>query len=276
MRGGAPVQSRQTWIHPPDYRALLVADRKTGDCASEKTTTSSPVIVLMSWCMLTGLEPVMSLMSVSSAGFAISISWVLTCFSRSRPFSGGSVDTRFCSAEVKTPCSRTTNKSPIRCARMSFGPRPMRSCSNRDIPSQTAASISPCVLIDHLPSGRAILKCESQIFGHEFMNDAVNDTRNCQPIETKTRSRVCRSPSAAPWLQPADRFGGDLKTTRNALDNRGERNPIYYDRYSQNAFDFRIRNDSMYRECDHCMVLAHSFMVFGRLNKSQASKWLAS
>lgn len=171
------AQPLRAWIHPPgrdlprtgcqirknlqkhsarkiaDYRALPVADRKTGDIASEKTTTSSPVIVLMSWCMLTGLEPVMSLIRVSSAGLEFSISWVLTCFSRSRPFSGGSVVTRCCSAAVRTPCSRTTNRSPIRCARMSFGPRPMKSCSNLDIPSQTAASISPCVLIEHLPSG---------------------------------------------------------------------------------------------------------------------------
>jgi hypothetical protein len=30
---------------------------------------------------------------------------------------------------------------------MSLGPRPMYSCSNREIPSQMAASISPCVFM---------------------------------------------------------------------------------------------------------------------------------
>ena len=40
---------------------------------------------------------------------------------------------------------------------MSFGPRPMYSCSNRLTPSQIAASISPCVFIRNLAheTGRA-------------------------------------------------------------------------------------------------------------------------
>src|ERR1700750_172533 len=37
---------------------------------------------------------------------------------------------------------------------MSLGPRPMYSCWKRDIPSQTAASISPCVFINDLEGRR--------------------------------------------------------------------------------------------------------------------------
>ena len=37
--------------------------------------------------------------------------------------------------------------SSIKCARMSLGPRPMYSCSKRLMPSQMAASISPCVFM---------------------------------------------------------------------------------------------------------------------------------
>ena len=45
-------------IHVGGYP--LRASRKTGGSASVKSTTSSPVAVLMSWCRLTTLVPVIS------------------------------------------------------------------------------------------------------------------------------------------------------------------------------------------------------------------------
>ena len=125
----------------------FLASRKSGDLARVKSTTSSPVTVLMSWCRLNTLTPVISWTIASMIGRAVSISWVRTCLSRSRPFSAGSDLTRCCSAAVKTPWRRTTRRSPIRWVWMSLGPRPMYSCSKRLIPSQMAASISPCVFM---------------------------------------------------------------------------------------------------------------------------------
>ena len=81
------------------------------------------------------------------SGRAVSIRWVRTCLSRSLPFSGGRDSTRCCSAAVRTPNRRITSRSSIKCVRMSFGPRPMYSCSKRTIPAHTAASISPCVFM---------------------------------------------------------------------------------------------------------------------------------
>ena len=46
--------------------------------------------VLMSWCRLNTLTPVISWTIASMTGRAVSISWVRTCLSRSRPFSAGS------------------------------------------------------------------------------------------------------------------------------------------------------------------------------------------
>ena len=45
-----------------------------------KSTTSSPVTVLMSWCRLTTLTPVTSWIIASRTGRAVSIRWVRTCF----------------------------------------------------------------------------------------------------------------------------------------------------------------------------------------------------
>ena len=39
---------------------LFLASRRIGDSVSVKRTTSSPVLVLMSWCMLSTLMPVIS------------------------------------------------------------------------------------------------------------------------------------------------------------------------------------------------------------------------
>ena len=55
-----------------------------------KSTTSSPVTVLMSWCRLTTLTPVTSWTIASMVGRAVSIRWIRTCLSRSLPFSAGS------------------------------------------------------------------------------------------------------------------------------------------------------------------------------------------
>ena len=44
-----------TW---KDY--FFFASRRSGDWARVKRTTSSPVTVLMSWCMVTTLTPVIS------------------------------------------------------------------------------------------------------------------------------------------------------------------------------------------------------------------------
>ena len=53
--------------------------RKPGAAARVKSTTSSPVSVLMSWCRLTTFTPVTSRTIDSRTGRAVSINWVLTC-----------------------------------------------------------------------------------------------------------------------------------------------------------------------------------------------------
>src|SRR4051794_13940918 len=120
---------------------LFFVPRKSGNSFKVKITTSSPVTVLMSWCRLTSLTPVMSWTVASITGRAVSISWVLTCLRRFLPFSAGSDLTRCCSAAVKTPVSRTTRRSPIRYDCTSFGPRPMYSWLKRPMPAQMAASM---------------------------------------------------------------------------------------------------------------------------------------
>ena len=57
----------------------------------------------MSWCRLSTLTPVTSWTIASRTGRAVSINWVLTCLSRSLPFSAGSDLTSCCSAAVRTP-----------------------------------------------------------------------------------------------------------------------------------------------------------------------------
>ena len=69
-----------------DY--FFLASRKSGDSARVKRTTSSPVTVLMSWCRLSTLTPVTSWTIASRTGRAVSIRWVRTCLSKSRPFLG--------------------------------------------------------------------------------------------------------------------------------------------------------------------------------------------
>ena len=41
-------------------QARFLGSRNAGESASVKITTSSPVLVLMSWCRLTGVMPVIS------------------------------------------------------------------------------------------------------------------------------------------------------------------------------------------------------------------------
>ena len=65
--------------------------------------TSSPVMVLMSWCMVTTLTPVTFSTIASMTGRVVSIRWDRTRLSKSRPFSAGSDLTKFCSAGAKTP-----------------------------------------------------------------------------------------------------------------------------------------------------------------------------
>jgi len=126
---------------------FFLISRCTGQADKVNSTTSSPVIVLMSWWRLNTLTPVIPWIMASMVGRAISIRCVRTCLSRSRPFSAGSDLTRCCSAAVKTPLRRTTIKSSKRYARTSLGPRPMYSCSKRLMPSEMALSISPCVFM---------------------------------------------------------------------------------------------------------------------------------
>ena len=49
------------------------ASRKSGGLTSVKTTSSSPVTVLMSWCMLTTLTPVICSTITSMTDLAVSI-----------------------------------------------------------------------------------------------------------------------------------------------------------------------------------------------------------
>ena len=91
-------------------RYFIFASRKSGDRARVKRTTSSPVMVLMSWCMVTTLTPVTFSTIASMTGRAVSIRWVRTCFSKSRPFSAESDLTKCCSAAVKTPLKTDDEK----------------------------------------------------------------------------------------------------------------------------------------------------------------------
>ena len=67
---------------------FLLVSRNRGDSARVKSTTSSPVTVLMSWCRLNTLTPVTSWTIASMSGRAVSIRWVRTCLSRSLPLLG--------------------------------------------------------------------------------------------------------------------------------------------------------------------------------------------
>src|SRR6202158_5664391 len=62
---------------------------KRGASAKEKMTTSSPVTVLMSWCMLNTFTPATSWTSDSNIGRANSSSCFRTCLMRSLPFFAG-------------------------------------------------------------------------------------------------------------------------------------------------------------------------------------------
>ena len=74
-------------VYSLSYR--IFASRKSGGRARVKRTTFSPVVVLMSWCRDTTLTPVTFSTMASMMGRAVSIKWVRTCFSKSRPFLGG-------------------------------------------------------------------------------------------------------------------------------------------------------------------------------------------
>ena len=56
--------------------------RVNGESVRLKITTSSPLTVLTSWCRLATRIPVISWTIASIIGRAVSINWVLTCFSR--------------------------------------------------------------------------------------------------------------------------------------------------------------------------------------------------
>ena len=62
----------------------------SGDRARVKRITFSPVLVLISWCMVTTLTPVTFSIIAAKIGRAVSTRWVRTSFSKSRPFSAGS------------------------------------------------------------------------------------------------------------------------------------------------------------------------------------------
>jgi len=57
---------------------FLFVSRNCGALARVKTTTSSPEVVLMSWCKLSTLIPVTSSTIASRTTRAVSISWVLS------------------------------------------------------------------------------------------------------------------------------------------------------------------------------------------------------
>ncbi len=103
-----------TWAATVRRLELLVASRTCGVSASLKSTTSCPVKVLISWCMLATLMPVTSSNKASMRGRAVSSRCVRTCLSRSFPFSLGRNLARCRTAAVKTPWRRTRSKSPIR------------------------------------------------------------------------------------------------------------------------------------------------------------------
>ena len=83
------VRKRNGGLAPPCRDYFFLDSRKLGRLTSVKTTTSSPLTVLMSWCRLITLTPVTSSTIASMRGRAVSIRWVRTCLSRSRPFSAG-------------------------------------------------------------------------------------------------------------------------------------------------------------------------------------------
>ena len=65
-----------------------MTSRKSGDSASVKRTTSSPVTVLMSWCRLNTLTPVISWTIASRNGRAVSIRWVAHLLEQVPPLLG--------------------------------------------------------------------------------------------------------------------------------------------------------------------------------------------
>ena len=143
-RFGIPQAQR-----PPCGRAarFRFVSRRLISPDSVNTNTSSPVIVLMSWCMLTHPRPVDSCTNASIRGREVSSMYVRTFLSMSRPFSGGCTAARLVSAGVRIPCMRTSSRSPIRCVRISLGPRPMNSCMKCATDSQIDASTSPRVFM---------------------------------------------------------------------------------------------------------------------------------
>ena len=69
-------------------RYLFFVSRKMGGPANVKITSSSPVTVLMSWCRLSTLTPMISWTIASMIGRAVSINWILTCFDEIPPLLG--------------------------------------------------------------------------------------------------------------------------------------------------------------------------------------------
>ena len=79
-------------------------------------TTSSPVTVLMSWCMLNTFTPATSWTSETNIGRANCSSCSRPCLMRFLPFSGDN-DLASCRlAGVKTPKMRTSKRSLIKWA----------------------------------------------------------------------------------------------------------------------------------------------------------------
>jgi hypothetical protein len=81
-----------------DY--VFFVGRQEGGSARVTTTNASPVTVLMSWCKLTSLTPVISWTSACKSGFAVSIRWVRTCLSKSERTAGN--DPSHCRADTHT------------------------------------------------------------------------------------------------------------------------------------------------------------------------------
>ena len=104
-------QGKRWWFRLHEKGGQQGSYWKRGTSAKEKMTTSSPVTVLMSWCMLNTFTPATSWTSDSNIGRANSSSCFRTCLMRSLPFSGDNDFPSCRSARVKTPRMRTTKRS---------------------------------------------------------------------------------------------------------------------------------------------------------------------
>ena len=116
---------RTPFAHDKRRLYFLFTSRCAGAWSKVKSTISSPVPVLISWCRDRTWQPVTSSIIASKRGRTVSIRWVRTCLSRSLPFSAGSD-----SDEMLFSCGQNANQADYQqiadqVRGMSFGPRPI-------------------------------------------------------------------------------------------------------------------------------------------------------